>query len=717
MNKRLKISALILILVQPLLIGQAETYTVSKTPFSSDRHDEFCPVFYADGLVFTSNADVSSLASYLTSESNGVFNIYYTSKDDNGNWSNPRLFSRNIKTRYNDGPSTFNRRYDTIYYSRNLHVKGSLRRNAYARNKLGIFYSTHGEEEWSNVREMRVNNEWYNVTTPYLSPDGKRLYFSSDDPEGYGGTDLYYLPWKGNYWGNPVNLGPVINTKGNESYPFVNQAGELLFSSDGHGGLGGKDIFYTRFADTAWINPVHIDAPVNSAHDDFGITTDPLMNEGYFSSNRDGSVDIYHFKTLFPQIFYRDIQKENQYCFVFDDSGSVVLDTTYLQYLWTFGDDRSARGAVVKHCFPGPGDYDIRLDIIEKNTGRLFCSKLNYTLELRDFKQPYIDSPDAAVRGEAVEFDGTDSNLPGWEILSYSWDFGDGTKVTGPVASHAYSKSGRYEVNLTLGVRSDSTGNVFKTGISKMIEIFDGLQNKLEFERRREALASAPVGVLGFSGAEVDTVYSVEENLKKGAVFRVELLSSENRLGTGAGIFSNVPSKYMLEEKYNEETSLYSYYVEWQKTLMATYPAYRELSQRGFNDILVQAVEIKDPAERSLFNLIKVYSTSTGRCFDRSNMLTSHALIMLDQVVNFMRKYPNVKLEVGVHTDSTGSSEANYNLSRARAKTMVDYLINRGIDVARLVAKGYGESKPVAPNYLERDRELNRRIEFRIIND
>ncbi len=655
----MKISALIFILVQPLIIGQTETYTVSKTSFSSDRHDEFCPVFFADGLVFTSNADVSSLASYLTSESNGVFNIFYTSKDDEGNWKSPRLFSRNIKTRYNDGPCTFNSRNDTIYYSRNLHVEGSLRRNAYARNKLGIFYSTHGEEEWDNTREMRVNNEWYNVTTPFLAPDGKRLYFSSDDPVGYGGTDLYYLPWKGNYWGDPVNLGPVINTKGNESYPFVNQAGELLFASDGHGGLGGKDIFYSRFADTAWISPIHIDAPVNSEHDDFGITTDPLMNEGYFSSNRDGSVDIYSFETLYPQIFYRDIQKENKYCFVFDDSGSVVLDTTSLQYLWTFGDDRSARGAVVEHDFPGPGDYDIRLNIIEKNTGRLFCSKLSYILKLRDFEQPYIDSPDAAVRGEAVEFDGTDSNLPGQEILSYSWDFGDGTKATGPVASHAYSKSGRYEVNLALGIKSTSTGKISRTGISKMIEVFDGLQNKLEFERRREALTSAPADICDFSGVEVDTVYSVEEKLKEGAVFRIELLSSENRLGTGAGIFRNVPSKYMIEERYNEETGLYSYYVEWQKYLIATYPAFSELQELGFDDAIAKAVIIEDPAERELYNLIKVYSTSTDRCFDRNNMLRSHALIMLDRVVSFMRKYPDIKLEVGVHTDSTGSSEAN----------------------------------------------------------
>ncbi len=161
------------------------------------------------------------------------------------------------------------------------------------RNKLGIFYAVLEGKKWTKIRELRFNNEWYNVTTPYLSPDGKRLYFASDKPEGYGGSDLYYCEWKNDYWSDPVNLGPVINTKGNESYPFVNPAGELLFSSDGHPGLGGKDIFFSRPKDNDWLPPVRLDPPVNSQYDDFGIITDSLMSEGYFSSKRNKSVDIF----------------------------------------------------------------------------------------------------------------------------------------------------------------------------------------------------------------------------------------------------------------------------------------------------------------------------------------------------------------------------------------------------------------------------------------
>ena len=127
------------------------------------------------------------------------------------------------------------------------------------RNKLGIFYAVFDGKDWTKIRELRINSEWYNVTTPWISPDGKKLYFASDKPDGYGGSDLYYCQWKHDYWDEPVNLGPVINTKGNESYPFMNAAGEFFFSSDGHPGIGGKDIFFSRLSDSTWIEPVCLD--------------------------------------------------------------------------------------------------------------------------------------------------------------------------------------------------------------------------------------------------------------------------------------------------------------------------------------------------------------------------------------------------------------------------------------------------------------------------
>lgn len=716
MNKKSVIGILIYILLQFNIFGQEETYIIEKTSFSTDRYDEYCPVYYKEGLVFSANFSPTPLFNFSSSGNKGVFNIFYIEKDIDGNWLTPEILSKNIHTRYNDGPSTFNSSNDTIYYSRNLNVEGSIKNNAGVRNKLGIFYSTLKNEEWNNVRALRINNEWYNVTSPYLSPDSKKLYFASDNPDGYGGLDLYVINWKGNYWGNPVNLGPVINSEGNEAYPYVNQAGELLFSSDGHGGLGGKDIFFARMSENEWTSPVHVEAPINSAYDDFGIVAGPLMNEGYFSSNRDGTVDIYHFNTLIPQVFHRDIQKENQYCFLFDDSGSVVIDTTVLKYIWAFGDGKTETGASVIHCFPGPGVFSARLDIVEKSSGRLVCSKLREEIHLTDFEQPYIESPDCAIKGEIIKFSGLKSYLPDYDILSYAWDFGDGTKEFGHDTNHVYTLSGDYEVNLSLGLKSKSTGNLIRTGISKKIIIFDELQQKIEYKRELDSVASILVDVGSYQGAEMVTEFSVEENLKQGAVFRVELLTTDNRISNNR-IIKNVPSKYTIEEIVNNDSSLYHYYIEWQTDIMAAYPAYKEMLELGFNDVEIKAVVINDPAEKSLYDIRKIYGTSADMCFNNTNILTSKALIMLDQVVNLMNRYPETKIEVGVHTDDNGSAESNLNISQRRADMMINYLINRGINSERLYAVGYGESKPIASNYLEQNRKLNRRVELRILKD
>ena len=467
MKKKLILVFLILLLFQESFLGQTETYTVSLAPFSSKEYDEFSPVYYKDGIVFCSNMTTNSFFNYSESKDKGFFKLYFYKIAGNSLRSGPELFSKSLSSRLNDGPVTFSRGEDTIYFSRNLEVSGNLKDLSGPRNKLGIFSARIAGEDWAKIHEFRLNSEWYNITDPCLSPDGKRLYFASDKPGGYGGSDLYFCQWMGTYWADPVNLGGVINTSGNESYPFINSSGELFFSSDGHPGLGGKDIFFSRFSDSAWIEPIHLDPPVNSSSNDFGIITDPLMNSGYFSSDRNKSIDIYHFKTNYPQVFYSSFQKENQYCFMFSDKGTIVVDTANLQYLWSFGDGKTAYRSVVKHCFPGPGKYSVKLDIVEKGTGKLFFTKLWYDLEIRDFEQPYINSSDFAVNGDVLEFDGLKSNLPGYEVINYSWDFGDGSRSSGASARHSYWAKGEYTVNLGLTLKSTSNGDIHKTGISK----------------------------------------------------------------------------------------------------------------------------------------------------------------------------------------------------------------------------------------------------------
>jgi outer membrane protein OmpA-like peptidoglycan-associated protein len=121
---------------------------------------------------------------------------------------------------------------------------------------------------------------------------------------------------------------------------------------------------------------------------------------------------------------------------------------------------------------------------------------------------------------------------------------------------------------------------------------------------------------------------------------------------------------------------------------------------------------LKDPSEKELHNLIKINGAFADTYFDASNRLTSNSYVMLDQIVKLMNKYPSIKLEVAVHSDDTGTPEASLALSQTRSQLLVSYLISRGISSRRLVGTGFGGSKPIAPNVLEKDRKLNRRIDF-----
>jgi outer membrane protein OmpA-like peptidoglycan-associated protein len=714
-KKKLFAVILTAILFQQFTFGQLETYTVTLTPFSSKKYDEFSPVYYKKGIVFCTNRSPNLFLNYSSSQNKQQFKIYYIDTTRKVNSRSARLFSKDLKTKLNDGPVTFNNRGDTIYYSRNLDLTNKLSNISSARNKLGIFSAVLVDGKWTKIREFRYNNEMYNITSPCLSQDGKRLFFASDMPGGFGGSDLYYCKWQDNYWGEPVNLGPVINTTGNESYPFINASGDLFFSSDGHPGLGGKDIFFSQFSDTSWLAPVHLDPPVNSKFDDFGIVTDTLFNEGFFSSNRKKSIDIYHFKTNYPQIFYSRIQRENQYCFIFNDNGSIVIDTGKLEYKWSLGDGKSSDKAVVNHCFKGPGNYDIKLDIIDRATGKLFFSKLSYKLEIRDIEQPYINSSNMAVKGDIMEFDGLKSYLPGYKILTYSWNFGDGNRSTGESVKHTYQKKGEYLVNLALTLKSLTTSNIHKTGISKKITVLNDLTEKTSIPDKNASDKTSSPSLNNFENLKIGAQYSAETEFQKDAVFSIELLSSKNRTGLNNSILRNVPKKYTIRELFNPATNIYSYVVDQQMSLMATYPAFREILALGFKDALIKMFVLKEPAEKELHNLIKINGAYADSYFDTSGKLTSNAFVMLDQLVKLMKKYTSLRLEIAVHTDNAGSAEYNLLLSQRHSQDLVKYLIMRGINIKRLVATGFGGSKPIAPNFLEKDRKLNRRIDFIIL--
>jgi len=475
MQKTTGLILLIHVLIYNGIYSQEQSSTIKVTSFSSRNYNEFSPVIYKSGIVYCSDRPSNSIIGY-ENDMGRLFTLYYSSIDVKSDKNDTRILSREITTGFNDGPVTFNRNGTLLYYSRNNYINSSLRNMTDTSNKLGIFSAELVNGYWTNFASFMHNNPQYSLTTPALTSDEQRIFFASDKPGGYGGMDLYYCDRDGNNWKSPVNMGPVVNTVKNESFPFADRYGKVFFSSDGHRGNGGKDIFYTTERNGEWLTLVHLDSSINSTADDFGLVMDSTSLNGFFSSNRFGTDDIFSFTPAPERFTSCDTLKKNNYCFTFYDERYQLFDTLQPIYQWDFGNGIIRKGTEVKHCFPGPGNYMVKLDITDKITGNIIAGQTTYNVQLSDAEQAYISSNNIGIANETITFDALKSNLKNAVITNYFWDVGEGFKPGVPVMDKTFEKSGEYNVYLGLLTSDTSTGMIRKTCVTKKIQIFNSSQ-------------------------------------------------------------------------------------------------------------------------------------------------------------------------------------------------------------------------------------------------
>lgn len=463
------------------LCAQNQRYIVKRAPFSSGLNDEFSPVYYNGGIVFCSTFRDNSLIGYKD-EHNRLYKIVYVGRKDSMGWKVPKLLSKELTTDFNDGPATFNAKGNIIYYCRNNSIVNYLRNINDTSNKLGIYRAELLNGIWTNINPFKYNNPLYSFCTPSLDPNGKRIYFSSDMPGGYGEMDLYYCDSLKDGWSQPKNLGPVINTPKNESFPFAGKYNKLFFASDGHKGFGGKDLFYTQEINGKWIDPVHLDSAINSPFDDFGLVTDSTFEKGYFSSNRLKNDDIFSFTSAPVEFKSCDSLRENNYCFTFYDERHQLIDTLPATYHWDFGNEIKMTGAEVNHCFPGPGEYVVKLTIFDELTGDTISKQIEYKVNLKDIEQAFINSYNVGIVDNPIPFDGIKTNLKDFHITDYLWNFGDGFKSGGLYMNKTFNRKGVYNIKLGLLGAKDSLGIIQGKCVTKKIEIFDSYK-ELELKR------------------------------------------------------------------------------------------------------------------------------------------------------------------------------------------------------------------------------------------
>ena len=265
------------------------------------EYEDFSTVYYQDGqVVFASSRGGSKLINRKWNGNRQPFlDLYKADLTASNTLTNVTKFDENVNKKYHDAPATFNAEGDYMIVTRNVYDDKNLQDN-----KLMLYESElEYDQFWSEPTPLPFNSIEYSCGQASLTPDGKTMYFVSDMPGGFGGTDIYKVRRNADgSWGSPENLGKTINTEGNEMFPYYDQKGGYLFySSNGLPGLGGLDIFVSKVRKGGgYTTPLNLGTPINSNKDDFSFIYKE-DGSGFLSSNRSGGKgddDIYGFRNL-----------------------------------------------------------------------------------------------------------------------------------------------------------------------------------------------------------------------------------------------------------------------------------------------------------------------------------------------------------------------------------------------------------------------------------
>ncbi|HEY4799201.1 MAG TPA: OmpA family protein, partial [Bacteroidia bacterium] len=632
-----------------------------------------------------------------------------------------------------------------------------------------LYWSKH-DGGWSKPVMMPFASNDYATGHPSLSKDGQYLYFSSNMPGGLGGTDIWVSKREGDSWGAPQNLGPDINTKNDETFPYISSENILFFSSNGHPGFGGLDIFSSAMKNGKWSKPTNLMPPINSTGDDFGIVFKG-DNSGYFSSNRaggKGSDDLYGFTPsgLITSISGKILLSrktedgaDNVKVFLLTDKGTILQTTTtdgsgFFKFENLFADQ----------------NYMIRVDESDPN---LVNQKKFY---LSDSKNKVVRM---IVKGKGGIF--IFENLPADLTKLSPLVEDDATLKKISIAGNMYAGDNRTPIdNAKVNLLNEKGETVQSTTTNAFGSfVFMNLAPDQNFTVTLDAndpkLADQKIYFTNKSGKEIAS--------GKGGVFRFQLLSSDkstlsllsvedsqllvdlkgtlyadkegkNRIknseinlvddkgnvvsssktdASGNFKFINLPvdRNYMVRLKEDDPaiSAKDVFLADSRGRIVATLKSAngkffryaflpvdeQSLSTIYFDDPWLKVAKMQSEAKKqSAMTIIEnVY-------YDYQKWdLLPQTIITLNKVVGVMKASPDVTIDLISHTDARGSAEFNLQLSQKRAQAAVDYIVSKGIDKKRINAIGKGETQLVnkckdGVDCTEEEHAQNRRTEFKV---
>ncbi|MBI9063446.1 MAG: PD40 domain-containing protein [Marinilabiliaceae bacterium] len=445
-------SYLFLLLLLSCYCFSLSAQDIKISPISvNERHSsEIAPFFKDSVMLFASNRKSSLFVNYFNDNKEYLYHIYQSRLKPDSTWTKPTPFQPepDFFIPFNTGSVIYSTDDSLIFVTQNHYDSYKRSKKSSNGNLMGVYMATKSKRGWSRKTNLSFNSKRdYNTGHPAISDDGRYLIYVSDQKDGHGKMDIYVSEFVNGEWGESQNMGDHINTSETEVFPYYHPSGKLFFASDGHGGAGGLDLFYVVQTATGWSDPIAFDSSINTSADEFGCYISEDEQWGFFASNRDDVDNIYRFDRLFPTFDVCTQQVEDNFCFTLEEDGPIEVDTLPYVYNWDFGDGQSARGGIViDHCFPGPGTYRIKLDLIDTLINVEMLAVADYEVELERTQQIFISSKDTVTLGEAIDFDLTKSYFSDFKPEAFYWDMGDGTKLKGETILHIFRTKGKYQI-------------------------------------------------------------------------------------------------------------------------------------------------------------------------------------------------------------------------------------------------------------------------------
>jgi len=330
---------------------------LESSPFNS-IYSDFAPIYYKGKLIFSSGRKSKDYRDDKYNWNGEYFLDLFMYDKNKGVNNQIKRFGNAIGSKFHEGAISFSADFKKMLFTRSNYYQGKLKRDSKGANNLKIFVAEEKNGRWTVKGEFPYNSDAYSVGHPSLSHDGKVLYFVSNMPGGFGGTDIYRSYLVDGKWSKPENMGDHINTKGDEMFPFFNSRKSLFFSSNGWAGKGGLDL-YVANTDGGNFEAGHLGSPLNSNGDDFSLVMHNEGRVGYFASNRPGGVgedDIYSFK----------IEQDNRINMIIKDSlGNDFVIPDHIEVIKPDGVEVNYDDVDKKFCFDIKGEQSFRI-LIEK---------------------------------------------------------------------------------------------------------------------------------------------------------------------------------------------------------------------------------------------------------------------------------------------------------------------------------------------------------------